>query len=185
MDSQGRRAVRTTLKPGLAPGRANPAGSTHFLEFLRVCGEREASPPSDWRVQERKLAQSDLEPLKQQQARLHHVAEHLANERTILAWIRTAIAVMTLGIGINRFSLFLQEFSRLVPGSRTVNVHAEELGIGLVVLGVVLMLGAIWHYLHVARMIDDENYRPSRFKIVGASLAVLLVGGTSLVWLLW
>ena len=31
-----------------------------------------------------------------------HVTEHLANERIILAWIRTSIAVMTLGVAINR-----------------------------------------------------------------------------------
>ena len=59
-----------------------------------------------------------IEGLKQQQAELHHVSEHLANERTILAWVRTAIAVMTLGIAINRFSLFLIEFARMVPGGR-------------------------------------------------------------------
>ena len=132
------------------------------------------------------MAGDDIEHLKQQQAKLHHVAEHLANERTILAWIRTAIAVMTLGVGINRFSLFLVEFSHIVPGSgRTANIHAEELGIGLVILGIAMMLGAIWHYLDVAKAIDEGTYRPSRLKIVLASLAVVVVGGASLAWLLW
>ena len=132
------------------------------------------------------MADGDIEHLKQQQAKLHHVSEHLANERTILAWIRTAIAVMTLGVGINRFSLFLIEFSHIVPGTgRTANMHAEELGVGLVILGIIMMLGAIWHYLDVARAIDEDNYRPSRLKIVLASLAVVVLGGASLTWLLW
>ncbi|MBN9090925.1 MAG: DUF202 domain-containing protein [Reyranella sp.] len=125
----------------------------------------------------------------QQQAEPHHVPEHLANERTILAWVRTAIAIITLGIAINRFSLFLVEFSRIVPsgvpGGRTANTHAEELGIGLVILGVVVMLGGIWHYLDVARAIDEGNYRASRVRIVVPSLVVVLLGGASLVWLLW
>jgi putative membrane protein len=132
------------------------------------------------------MAGDDIEHLKQQQAKLHHVSEHLANERTILAWIRTAIAVMTLGVGINRFSLFLVEFSHIVPdGGHTANVHAEELGIGLVILGIAMMLGAIWHYLDVAKAIDEDTYRPSRLKIVLASLAVVVLGGASLTWLLW
>jgi len=132
------------------------------------------------------MAGNDIEHLKQQQAKLHHVAEHLANERTILAWIRTAIAIMTLGVGINRFSLFLVEFSHIVPGTgRTANVHAEELGVGLVILGIVMMLGAIWHYLDVAKAIDEDTYRPSRLKIVLTSLAVVVLGGASLAWLLW
>ena len=72
-----------------------------------------------------------------------------------------------------------------MPGGRTVNIHAEELGIGLVVLGVVVMLGGIWHYLDVARAIDEGSYRPSRVRIVVPSLIVVLIGGVSLVWLLW
>jgi putative membrane protein len=132
------------------------------------------------------MADSNIENLKQQQAELHHVSEHLANERTILAWVRTALAIMTLGIAINRFSLFLVEFSRIVPGGgRTANTHAEELGIGLVILAVVVMLGGIWHYLDVARAIDDGNYRASRVRIVVPSLLVVVIGGASLVWLLW
>ena len=131
------------------------------------------------------MADKGIEGLKQQQAELHHVSEHLANERTILAWVRTAIAIMTLGIAINRFSLFLVEFSRLVPGGRVVNTHAEEIGIGLVIIGVIVMLGGIWHYLDVARAIDDGNYQPSRLRIVLPALIVVLIGATSLVWLLW
>lgn len=126
-----------------------------------------------------------IEGLKQQQAELHHVSEHLANERTILAWVRTAIAIMTLGIAINRFSLFLIEFARAVPGGKISNVHAEEAGIGLVIVGVIVMLGGIWHYLDVARAIDEGNYRSSRFRIVVPALIVVLLGGASLVWLLW
>jgi len=128
---------------------------------------------------------SDVDRLREQQAAQHHVSEHLANERTILAWIRTAIAVMTLGVGINRFSLFLIEFSHIVPGGRTANNRAEELGVGLVILGILMMLGAIWHYLDVAKAIDEGTYRPSRLKIVAAALAVIALGGASLVWLLW
>jgi putative membrane protein len=131
------------------------------------------------------MSSTELHNLKEQQAKLLHVAEHLANERTILAWIRTAIAVMTLGVGINRFSLFLVEFSHIVPGGRTANIHAEELGVGLVILGIVMMLGAIWHYLDIAKAIDEGTYRPSRVKIVLASLAVVGLGGASLAWLLW
>ncbi len=128
---------------------------------------------------------TDVDHLKQQ-AELHHVSEHLANERTILAWIRTAIAVMTLGVGINRFSLFLIEFSEVVPGGRKLNnAHAEALGVGLVILGILIMLGAIWHYLDVAKAIDEGTYRPSRRRIVLAALAVVGLGGASLVWLLW
>jgi len=101
---------------------------------------------------------TNVKDLKAQQKQLHHVYEHLANERTMLAWIRTAIAVMTLGVGINRFSLFMVEFSHVVPGSPTANVLAEQLGVGMVGLGLLVMLGGTWHYVHVAQSIDDETF---------------------------
>ena len=71
-----------------------------------------------------------------------HISEHLANERTILAWIRTSIAVMTLGVAINRFALFLLEVNKVLPATNTGNRHVEKLGIGLVILGIVIMCGA-------------------------------------------
>ncbi len=113
-----------------------------------------------------------------------HVSDHLANERTLLAWIRTSIAVMTLGVAINRFSLFLIEMHQVVPEVRTyANRHVEKLGIGLVILGIAIMLLAIWHYLHVGREIEDDTYRPARLTMVIVSVAILLMGGSALIWL--
>lgn len=113
-----------------------------------------------------------------------HVTDHLANERTFLAWIRTAIAVMTLGVAINRFALFLMEIHQVVPEVRDLaNRHVEKLGIGLVALGIVMLVGATWHYLHVGKTIDDETYRPSRGIMVAASIVIILMGGSSLIWL--
>lgn len=113
-----------------------------------------------------------------------HVTDHLANERTFLAWIRTAIAVMTLGVAINRFALFLMEIHQIVPAVRDLaNRHVEKLGIGLVVLGIVMLVGATWHYLHVGKTIDDETYQPSRMVMVATSVVIIAMGGSALIWL--
>ncbi len=112
-----------------------------------------------------------------------HVTEHLANERTMLAWIRTAIAVITLGVAINRFSLFLMEVHQLAPGSRASNLHAEKVGIGLVALGIVLLCGGTWHYLHVGRTIDSETYRPANRVLMLTTFAIVAIGGSALIWL--
>ena len=39
---------------------------------------------------------------------IERYSDHAANERTFLAWIRTAIAVMAFGFLVERFDLFLQ-----------------------------------------------------------------------------
>ena len=39
-------------------------------------------------------------------------SDHAANERTYLAWIRTAIAVMAFGFLVEKFDLFLEVAAR-------------------------------------------------------------------------
>jgi putative membrane protein len=113
-----------------------------------------------------------------------HVTDHLANERTFLAWIRTAIAVMTLGVAINRFALFLMEMHQVLPEVRGLaNRHVEKLGIGLVMLGIAMLVGSTWHYLRVGKTIDNETYRPSVKVMVGTAVAIGLIGGSTLIWL--
>src|SRR3979409_110908 len=62
--------------------------------------------------------------------------EHLANERTLFAWIRTAIALIGLGFVVARFGLFLRaitiEQGRMAGGDP---VWAEVIGIVLVAAG--------------------------------------------------
>lgn len=118
-----------------------------------------------------------------EQTKSQHVTEHLANERTVLAWVRTAIAVMTFGVAINRFSLFLLEFSLESHVQRAANRYIERLGIGLIGLGMAVMIGAALHFLHVADTIDKGIYRPQRFMILAVAIAVVVFGGTALIWL--
>jgi putative membrane protein len=112
-----------------------------------------------------------------------HITEHLANERTALAWIRTAIAVITLGVAINRFSLFLLEVHHVGRASKIADIHAQTVGIGLVILGIAIMCGGTWHYMEMADAIDREDFRPRRSAIVVTAVAVLVVGGSALFWL--
>ena len=57
-------------------------------------------------------------------------SDHAANERTYLAWVRTAIVVMGFGFLIERFSLVMQQLE-LMP--KTQSAMAQKLGLHLVV----------------------------------------------------
>lgn len=79
---------------------------------------------------------------------------HQANERTMLAWIRTGIALMAFGFAIARFGLFLRQVAAV---GAVALPHAPKLGsawIGatLVALGMVANLFATirFHRIRVA-----------------------------------
>ena len=39
--------------------------------------------------------------------------DHLANERTFLAWVRTGVATIVFGFAVGRFSIALREFMKM------------------------------------------------------------------------
>jgi putative membrane protein len=39
---------------------------------------------------------------------IERYSDHAANERTFLAWVRTAIAIMAFGFVVTKFDLFLK-----------------------------------------------------------------------------
>src|SRR5262245_385018 len=76
-----------------------------------------------------------------------HLSEHLANERTYLAYLRTSISLISFGITINRFSLYLIQSDKVPERalSHWAMVDVGRVGFGMVVFGLLLM---IWAPLH-------------------------------------
>src|SRR5260370_24351016 len=94
------------------------------------------------------------------QAKPQHISDHLANERTVLAWIRTSISVIALGVAINRFSLFLMEFYRIEPQARPSNRHAAAVRVGLAILGLLIKYGPRSHNLRAANRPPSHTHPP-------------------------
>lgn len=67
--------------------------------------------------------------------------DHAANERTYLAWVRTAIAIMAFGFLIERFDLFLLYAVRGgVRNSPIAHLHTSEwVGLLLIVFGALII----------------------------------------------
>ncbi len=58
---------------------------------------------------------------------INRYTDHAANERTFLAWVRTAIAVMAFGFLIEKFDLFL-EVAAMSLGTRPPSATGELAG---------------------------------------------------------
>jgi putative membrane protein len=103
------------------------------------------------------------------------VTDHLANERTFLAWIRTGLATITFGFVVERFGLLLRELG--FKGDTTVIPYhlSSFFGVCLTVLGVIMMIVALLAFLHNRRSIDAEHFHPSAsFPIILTILASLV-----------
>jgi putative membrane protein len=101
----------------------------------------------------------------------HRAQEHLANERTFLAWVRTNIALISLGFVLARVSTWLDRGGR---GGGRIVARTPLLGFSLVVLGALLTLLAAWRYDTVNREIESGLVKTDRalvwFVTVGVTL---------------
>lgn len=114
-----------------------------------------------------------------------YVREYLANERTYLAYLRTALALLSLGISVNRFSLYLLERNRIpaTSSSGATLVGAEQLGIGMAVVGLLLLVWGTIHYAIVFRQIEHQNFRPKMTQIWILSGIIFVASLIGFAWL--
>ncbi|HEU5441154.1 MAG TPA: DUF202 domain-containing protein [Ktedonobacterales bacterium] len=98
--------------------------------------------------------------------------DHLANERTLLAWARASIAVMALGFVVARFGLLIRELGALPPRALPTGA-STAFGVALTVAGALLMGTATVRYGRIGRMIERGEFRWSPG--LGLALGSLLV----------
>lgn len=108
---------------------------------------------------------------------IKNFSDHAANERTFLAWVRTAIAVMAFGFLIERFDLFLEIAAPSLAGrslSALGQKFANAAGLAFIVLGTVMIIIAAARLFITARKIDSDNIHPGTGTQMDIALAVLL-----------
>jgi putative membrane protein len=101
------------------------------------------------------------------------VRDHLANERTLLAWQRTALALVGIGFVVDRFAL----------GPEGVTPLGTLLGILLIALGGAVSAMGAYRFVRTEREIDTQTYRPSILAhlvltgavVIGAAVLALFV----------
>jgi putative membrane protein len=100
----------------------------------------------------------------------------LAIERTLLAWIRTGIAMMGLGFVVARFSLFLKELAVSSAALEQSPGLSLWIGVALLALGVYVDLMASWtYYRNVQR--KKKGLPPIVLgTVAGTSVGIMLAG---------
>ena len=97
------------------------------------------------------------------------IRDHLANERTYLAWMRSAIALMGFGVLIARLRMFQ---APVVPSPG----NGWKLGLVFSVVGLITVLLSTQHYFAVRHDIDEDTYEPADRWVITFSLSMLILG---------
>jgi putative membrane protein len=112
--------------------------------------------------------------------------EYLANERTFLAWIRTCIAVISLGFVIARFGVWLRELATQIAPKADVRSTSFSLlvGVAMMALGSALTLLAAWRYRVINRAIDRGEFQADKGLVIAVTISVALLGAVMIAYLL-
>lgn len=113
-------------------------------------------------------------------------SDHLANERTFLAWIRTSIAIMGFGFVVVKFSLFIRQLS-YVLGEKIVLTgkgYSPTIGIALVIIGAVMALLAFIRYRSIEKRLVKGIYFPSFMLSLLMTIAIVMVSLVLIIYLL-
>ena len=104
-------------------------------------------------------------------------SDHAANERTFLAWVRTAIAVMAFGFVIERFDLFLQIAAPQLA-QRQLGAHSQTFanvaGLIFIGVGVAMIALAVVRFVRTTKDIDSDADVPSSGERIDVALAALI-----------
>jgi putative membrane protein len=115
------------------------------------------------------------------------LSDYLAAERTLLAWIRTGLALMGFGFVVARFGLFLQEFAALQHTElRQPPGLSLWFGTALIVGGIAVNLYAGRRHARLVRALNrgDEFRALSSTKPIAAAVFLAAVGLAMAIYLI-
>jgi putative membrane protein len=105
-------------------------------------------------------------------------SDHLANERTLLAWIRTGISVVVFGFVVAKFGITLRQMLSVsraasVPTGAGASVY---LGAVFITIGILAVLAAWVHFARTRVAIERGRFHPSTPGATLLAVAVALLG---------
>jgi len=115
----------------------------------------------------------------------NNASDHLANERTFLAWMRTSIGIMAFGFVVVKFSLFVKQISMILGKENIIHSkgYSGILGIVLVAVGTVTAVLSYIRYINSEKQINEGYYKHSSLLITVLTTFIFLVSVLLIVYL--
>jgi putative membrane protein len=104
--------------------------------------------------------------------------DHLANERTFLAWVRTGVAIVVFGFAIGRFAIAIRQWMQIEGQGHVVPTSGLSVWFGTVAIlaGVLVSVAGLVRYRRTREQIDSGNFQPAGFIIDLVGIVTALFG---------
>jgi putative membrane protein len=102
--------------------------------------------------------------------------DHLANERTFLAWVRTGVAGVAFGFAIGRFAVAIRQWMQIQGRAAPSSGLSVWFGTATMIAGVLVCLAGLVRYRRTREQVDSGNFEPAGFIIDLVGIMTALFG---------
>ncbi len=102
--------------------------------------------------------------------------DHLANERTFLAWVRTGAAIVVFGFAIGRFAIAMRQLTALQGHPVRTTGMSVWMGSTAIVAGVALVVAGLARYRKTRTQLDSGTFEPAGFVLDLITILTVLFG---------
>jgi putative membrane protein len=99
-----------------------------------------------------------------------YIQQHLANERTYLAWIRTNITIIGVGFLITNLH-FSTQSHKIVIG----DILAKVIGLASIFVGITSLIITTFSYFKKGKDINNQTFRFSRIMVIFLSTSLVFI----------
>ena len=103
-------------------------------------------------------------------------SDHLANERTFLAWVRTGAAIVVFGFAIGRFSIAMRQLTALQGHAVKSVGMSVVMGAFTIVAGVALVVAGLVRYRKTRDQLNADTFDPAGFVVDLITILTVILG---------
>ena len=102
--------------------------------------------------------------------------DHLANERTFLAWVRTSVAIVVFGFAIGRFAIAMRQLTAFQGLASKTTGLSVWMGMSSILAGVVMVVAGLARYRKTRAQLDEGKFELAGFIVDLVTILTVLFG---------
>jgi len=102
--------------------------------------------------------------------------DHLANERTFLAWVRTSVAIVVFGFAIGRFAVAMRQLTAFQGHGSSTTGLSVWMGMNAILAGVVIVVAGLVRYRKTRTQLDEGKFEPAGFVVDLVTMVTVVFG---------